>query len=358
MLPSFRQISGRHLPLFAAVTLCFAGQPRLALAWGYEGHEVVAAIAQGYLRPDIRQKADALLAADLDTLTAPDFISRSTWADAWRGAGHRQTSQWHYADMEMDSPSLSDACFGFPSPVKPVSGGPARACVVDRVMAFSDELADPRTSQPEKILALKFLLHFVGDLHQPLHVFDNHDRGGNCLRVSMGGSRTTTLHGYWDTTVVEDLGRDPADLASRLRAQITPAQKAAWERGDPRAWATETFGVARNVAYPPGATGGCRSDAAPIVLPATYLPAARAVAALQLQRAGVRLALILNRALAHAPAVTRYTAPQVRDRPASQSSKGSPRTSGSVECSARADALGLHGKPRQSFRRSCRKDLG
>jgi hypothetical protein len=225
------------------------------------------------------------------------MLSRASWADAWRSS-HRETAQWHFVDIELDHPDLRAACFGFPAPAKPASAGPAEDCVVGRINAFAAELADPATLQAEKILALKFLLHFVGDLHQPLHAADNHDHGGNCVRLALGGPRTTNLHSYWDTIVIEALGSDPVALAAALRSQIGPADRARWERGDPKTWAMESFGVARTTGYAINSPPGCAPDAAPVALPAGYDAAAQKAAALQLERAGVRLALVLNRSLA------------------------------------------------------------
>jgi hypothetical protein len=201
-------------------------------------------------------------------------------------------------DIEVDRSDPKAACFGYPAPNHPASAGPAQDCIIDRVDAFAAELADPSTPQAERILALKYVLHFVGDLHQPLHAADNHDRGGNCVRLALGGSRTTNLHSYWDTAVVEALGTDPNAVAAKLRTEITPAQIAAWRNGTPRAWAIETHQLAVSAAYWPGAPAGCDRDAVPVSLPTGYDARAREAASLQLKRAGVRLAVVLNRALA------------------------------------------------------------
>jgi hypothetical protein len=283
----------------AAGCVAFGGWPNSSFAWGYEGHKVVAAIARSYLTPATAARVDALLAADTDPLVPHDMLSAATWADTYRNS-HRETSQWHFVDIELSKPDLASACFGFPASAKPASAGPAQGCIVDRLNAFAVELADPATPQPEKILALKFVLHFVGDLHQPLHASDNKDHGGNCVRLALGGPRTTNLHSYWDTTLVEAMGADPVVLAGKLRAQITPAEKRAWEKGDPKAWAMESFGVAKAVAYTVGSAPGCPADAAPITLPAGYQEAGEKAAAIQLERAGVRLAMVLNRALSAA----------------------------------------------------------
>ena len=295
----------RYAALLAAGAVALS--PGAALAWGSEGHEIIADIARAYLTPQAKAQVDAqvdaLLAADTDTLTAPDMASRATWADAYRGAGHRETASWHFVDIELDHPDLHAACFGFPSLSGPASQGPAQDCVVDKVGEFEKELANKSTPQPERILALVYLLHFVGDLHQPLHSSDNHDRGGNCVRLALGGSRTTNLHSYWDTTVVQALGSDPQTVADQLRAEITPAEKAEWEKGDPRSWAMEAYGVARSVAYTVGSQPGCGSDMGPINLPAGYEQRAQTAAKVQLERAAVRLTYTLHQAL-------RLTAPQ------------------------------------------------
>lgn len=241
-----------------------------AQAWGYKGHEVIALIARSYLSAGVEAKLDALLATDNDTLTSKDMASRATWADAWRAAGHRETAQWHFADIELDHPDLSEACFSFPRLAGPASAGPAEDCVVDKVDEFTAELGDPATSPAERLLALKYLLHFVGDLHQPLHASDNHDKGGNCVVVALGSSRTVNLHAYWDSAVVDALGDKPEGIATTLRSRITAADKQQWEQGDPRAWALEAFQVARTVTYTLESKPGCVPNSAPLNLPPGY----------------------------------------------------------------------------------------
>lgn len=185
-----------------------------AFAWGDQGHEVIALIAQSYLEPGVRRQVNALLSADTDTLTAHDIASEATWADKYRGSNEdgarERTREWHFVDIEIDGPDLDQACFGHPKPPPGVraSKGPAHDCVVDKIEEFSAELASPNTSPEERIVALKFLLHFVGDVHQPLHAADKHDRGGNDDRVSAPGFKAGNLHHFWDTEFIQQLGPD------------------------------------------------------------------------------------------------------------------------------------------------------
>jgi len=271
--------------------------PQTSHAWGYEGHRIVAAIARSYLAPAVKAKVDALLAADTDMLEPHDILSAATWADSFR-RDHRETAPWHFVDIELAKPDLDTACFGHPPSAFPASAGPERACLIDRLEAFEAELADPATPQAERIVALKFVLHFVGDIHQPLHASDDDDHGGNCVRIALGGARTTNLHSHWDTGLITALGTDPEAIAAQLRSQITKGQQKAWMAGDARAWALESFEVAKAAAYWPGAPRGCAGDTAPVNLPLGYDAAAKAVVAQQLEKAGVRLAWLLGSLLA------------------------------------------------------------
>ena len=288
----------RRALLITCTLLVVVALPVPALAWGFEGHQIIANIARTRLTPAVRAKVDALLATDTDPLTVHDMAAEATWADAYRGAGHRETALWHFVDQEIDRPDLASACFGRPGlNGAAASAGPANDCVVDKIDEFAAELADPATPPAERLMALKFVLHFVGDVHQPLHASDHQDRGGNCVRIALGGPRTSNLHAFWDTGVLEPLGSDPAAAAALLASRITPAQAAAWSGGTAADWAQESLGEAKAVAYTLNTPAGCSQDVAPISPPAAYVASAQAAADLQLEKAGVRLAWLLNRVL-------------------------------------------------------------
>ena len=129
-----------------------------------------------------------------------------------------QTQNWHFTDMEIDKPDLTTACFGH-DPLAAgtlASNGPAKACAVDKIEQFQAELVAPSIDAEEKLFALEFILHLVGDLHQPLHSSDNHDRGGNDVKVIVDGFPHTSrdeLHAFWDTQFVDGIATPPAALA-------------------------------------------------------------------------------------------------------------------------------------------------
>jgi hypothetical protein len=234
--------------------------PQRASAWGDDGHKTVALIAEHYLSPAAKKKIDAMLAADTDNLTKHDFASAATWADKYRDSNHRrehheQTKEWHFADIEIENADIGTVCFGrFPlSAGTLASNGPPKACVIDKARQFADELASPGTDAEERLFALKFLLHFVGVMHQPLHSSDNHDRGRNDVKVSADGIKhksSDELHGYWDTQFVDGIGgASPTNLAKTLIVQITPDQEASWAAGSFEEWAMEAFMMSKGDTY-------------------------------------------------------------------------------------------------------------
>lgn len=284
------------------LALLIGGSAIHAHAWGEHGHRVVAQIAWHYLTPQTRQRVTELLQGDQSGLTATDFFEEATWADRYRDSDrtaaktrYEQTRRWHYVNLQLDAPDLKQACHGrkpLPRGTRP-SAGPAQACSVDKVEQFARAWRSDATSRDERRLALQFLIHLVGDLHQPLHASDNHDSGANDKRILVGNAKPRSLHSFWDTELVRRLGRKPERLAQKLIAENSAAELARWRRGNADDWALETFAVARDEVYAPLPTP--RADGS-YRLEASYIERAKPVAALQLRRAGVRLAALLNAA--------------------------------------------------------------
>jgi len=168
--------------------------------------------------------------------------------------------------------------------------------VIDKINQFEVELASSDTSLEERRLALQFLLHLVGDLQQPLHAIDDADEGGNRKRVSAPGFDAGSLHHYWDTQFVRALGAEPSRVAAALIAQISPSALRRWRQGNVEDWARESYGVGQRYVYEPlpAADSSGQYD-----LSQRYVAAAERAVATQLSAAGVRLAVLLNRALTH-----------------------------------------------------------
>lgn len=286
-----------------AVLTLTAGHCR---AWGEEGHRVVGLIAEHYLTPATRQRVAATLAVDagLTPAVPGDIAGAAAWADRYRDSDrkdaalrYRQTFRWHFVNLNLHRPDLAAACYGRPplKPGQPASRGPARACIVDKIEQFRAEWLAPSTPPAERQLALLFLLHLVGDVHQPLHASDNDDQGGNVVDVSAPGLKAGSLHRFWDTVAVRRLDSAASRLAPRLIDRISAHQLEQWRRGDVVAWTRESHALAVDPVYAglprppqPSAKGATRR------LPPAYLEAAETIVALQLSRAGVRLAQLLE----------------------------------------------------------------
>jgi S1/P1 Nuclease len=232
--------------------------------WGNEGHEIIATVAASLLEqdsPDVLKSVKALLAKDTSDLTDHDIASEATWADAFREstpAARAATRQWHFVDIDFDTPDIKKACFEPVPPADVASEGPASDCVVHKIEGFKAELADPDIPRKERILALKFLLHFVGDVHQPLHAAQRvdpdtktDDAGGNCVGILHGNATVPVrLHSYWDTTLVQKaLSKDVDEAADKLSTLLTKANLKKWSGGEPSDWAKESYQIAKKNVY-------------------------------------------------------------------------------------------------------------
>lgn len=283
-----------HLSLHI-IGLMLLAWPSSGRCWGDEGHEIIGLIAEHYLEPAVLARVTLLLARDRSGLTRSRSIAdEATWADKFRDSDrntsqrhYRDTRDWHFIDIEIDQPDVDAACFHHPAlpPKTNASDGPAADCILDKINQFRRELRSSATDPDEKRLALQFLLHLVGDAHQPLHAADRHDRGGNDVRVAASGGRSGNLHHYWDTVFVKQLGTHPAEIAGRLIAGISAEHRRAWSAGSPEEWVRETFEIGKRHAY-----GGLPFDR-------HYVDDAQRIVPVQLQHAGLRLARLLNEAL-------------------------------------------------------------
>lgn len=246
--------------------------PIPALAWGAQGHEIVATLALQELSPRAWAQVARLLGSPAM------LIHDASWADEIRDR-RPETGRWHYVDIPLNAPTYLA-----------VRDCPRGDCVVAQIAAAQRVLSDPRWPSGARAEALRFLIHLVADIHQPLHAVDNDDRGGNQVRITLRGNRTN-LHQLWDTRVVEALGFDSARIAQDIRRAVSPPQRKAWQAGSAAAWATESHQLARDRVYP--AMQGRRS----LRLPPTYMRDEMPVTRQQLAKAGMRLAWLLNTSL-------------------------------------------------------------
>jgi hypothetical protein len=239
--------------------------------WGEEGHRLVVAIAEGLMTPEAKARVAATL------MPGETLEEMASWADQVRRT-RKETEEWHYVDIPLMSAGLD---------VK--RDCPKGNCIVAKIGDFRQAWRDSSLSAESRREALLFLVHFVGDLHQPLHCEDNEDRGGNDVPVLFLRAHTN-LHAMWDSGLLRDMEGEDRLLAT-LRQAITPEEAAAWSGGTVQEWAEESFHAAQSTVYGllPVAPAGQAAQ-----LGEWYEQMAQPVLEQQLEKAGVRLAAILN----------------------------------------------------------------
>ena len=263
-----------------------------AFAWGPEGHALVARIAESELTPAVRARVLEILGP------GKTMESVSSWADQVRNS-RRDTGPWHYVDIPIDKPRLDMA-----------RDCPKDDCVLAKIEQFRAVLKDPASAPDQRREALMFVIHFVGDMHQPLHCSDNHDRGGNDVRIVFA-NRPGNLHSLWDGGLLQGIGTEEA-LYPRLAREADRHRKS-WAKGTVMDWAEQAHKAAQKVVYcklpkavrtasaaafvQPGAGQAKPPAGPPVAITAAYEHKADPLIAQQIEKAGVRLASVLNSTL-------------------------------------------------------------
>ena len=271
--------------LLAAVSL----SPPLE-AWSPRGHRLVGELAERQLQPETRRAVAELLEGEPE----PTLGGVAYWADALRNADPERfaaTSRWHYVKLQPGTCTLDRA-----------KDCPDGACVVGAIEAQSRILADASRPRDERREALKFLVHFVGDAHQPMHAGHREDQGGNRVAIVLrtdippeayardryrDGVMQTNVHSLWDYYVLGSFDGTDAQYADRLHAQGWPARPASLTPA--AAWAGESCRTSdRTGLYPADAN-----------LDHAYLDAFRPLAEQRVRQGAFRLAHLLDELLAH-----------------------------------------------------------
>jgi len=266
-------------PLIAAAIAAAALFPSPALAWGKTGHRVVAAIAD----PQLSGLAKAHIREILGGAESLD--EAANWPDEMRSAPdvfwQKTATPWHYVTLN-----------GITYDHAPPEGDALQA-----LAHFRSVLRDPGSSLADQQLALRFIVHLVGDLHQPLHVGKCCDRGGNDVKVKWFG-KDTNLHAVWDSALVDDEQLSFTELAAKLERHTSDQDVIDWWDINPRDWISESAQI-RDTLYPPPAKPDpkkkLKKGEKPVPeLSYAYVYKFTPVMERRLKQAGVRLAAYLN----------------------------------------------------------------
>ena len=210
--------------LLVPVLVLLLALPTPAWAWGRLGHRVIAKLAERHLSDRAKAEIKALLEP------GESLADCSTWADEHRRELPK-TAPWHYVDVPLDEPRYDDRFAG---------DDPRKGYIVPRIRELKATLKDPSKSVEERRFALRFLVHLVEDLHEPLHVGENKDKGGNNLQVRFF-DRGSNLHSVWDSGIIA--GAEPNEgrgLATLVAMDTSEARRKA-RQGTIEVWPTESL---------------------------------------------------------------------------------------------------------------------
>jgi hypothetical protein len=191
-----------------------------ASPWGAIGHRIVGRIAEQHLSAEARQQLQALL--------GPESLAQvSTWPDEMRSdPAWNHAAPWHYVNIGDDETYET-------APKNPAGD------VVEAIQRLTGVLRDPQAAPQEQVVAVKFLVHFVGDIHQPLHVGRRDDQGGNLIQVRWFGE-PSNLHKVWDEQLIEAEKLSFSEFAAFLDHPST-AEVVAWQQSTVLDWVREAM---------------------------------------------------------------------------------------------------------------------
>jgi nuclease S1 len=262
-------------------------------AWGSQGHRLVGAIAADRLTPAARNEVRRLL----DGQSLADVAS---WADTIR-SDQQQTYGWHFLNIPPDAAGYDRDrdCPRAPGVAAGSRSDRWRDCAVDRILFWEQRLADGALDRADRAIALKFIVHLIGDLHQPFHALGV-GRGGNDVDVRVFGEANCAddgekpfpcnLHAVWDSRLIARRNLDDRAYVAHLQKLIVDNRLAAQPLGTPAEWAEQSWRLARRALVSPGTN-----------LDDAYYRRQIAVIDERLALAGVRLAAAVNRALTVRP---------------------------------------------------------
>ncbi len=241
--------------------------------WGANGHRVAAEIAEGYLSAEARLAVEEILGPETlaEASTWPDFM-RADPSEFWQ----ETANPWHYVTVP-------------PGKRYEDVGAPEEGDAVTALDRFSDTVLDPEASAEDRARALRFIVHIVGDLHQPLHVGNGEDRGGNDFEITWFGE-PSNLHRLWDSQLIDSKKLSYSEMTEWLEAKIGPDEFREWNTPDPTVWVAESAGIRPRI-YPED----CRMDSGrDCEISWDYAYEWTDTLYRRLQQAGVRTAAYLN----------------------------------------------------------------
>jgi hypothetical protein len=283
--------------LFSLLAVLLA--PCTLFAWWEDGHVIVAKIAESYLTPESRAAIKDLLGENREGEQNISDVRICTWADLIRGSGelnrkYPKNDTWHYVNIEIKTKRED---------FKPDAEGNDVMGAIER---FKKVLKDPTATKQDRKEALLFVVHFMGDMHQPLHCGNREDdRGGNSQPINtvLGKPEDRlNLHKVWDGHLVaaERGALSVDDFAKRLIEEIKEKDRQTWLKGDLKQWVWDSHAIVveRVYSYSDGKPLPGRDDKTIDLTEENYFKINKPIVREQLKKGGVRLGAVLNECFA------------------------------------------------------------
>ncbi len=267
------------------------------LAWGPDGHKIVCSIASALLTPADRDEVRRLSRkyTHPDGTHSSSFFTGCTFPDEARSRARNgetgwtrfaMLANWHFLNVPRTTTALPDDC---------------NNCVLEGIRVHAQRFGDASFTDQKRGEGLLFLGHWVGDVHQPLHISFANDQGGNLIELTGSTYASGSLHQVWDSGIITKArGNDDWwTYAQTLASQITPAMRTEWLAEGAQSWAQQSYDITIGEAtqYCALKQGACRSISGKRNLMAAYQTLFQPKVELRLQQAGVRLANVISRAL-------------------------------------------------------------
>lgn len=254
-----------YLLSFAFVTVAL-----VLVSWGKTGHRTIGKLAANHLTPNAQ-------AAVQDLLGNESLADVASWADEVRGQEeYKKTGSWHFLNLPLG--------LSYPEFQKAVTAMTDES-VYSALMNTEKTLKDPHASKESKVVALKFVVHFVGDLHQPMHISRAEDKGGNTIQLNYE-DKGTNLHSLWDTKLLEHQGLTYEQLASKYD-NVPAKQIKQWQSDPLMKWIWESYEISSQLYAEVDGMSSRKIDD-------TYYQKHLPQIEVRIQQAGIRLAGVLN----------------------------------------------------------------
>jgi hypothetical protein len=250
---------------------CYILSGNICFSWDANSHQAIAKLAELNIKSETLAKVNKILNGET-------MVSVATWADGEIRQTQKETDHWHGVSISIKNDiSEKNIKTFYPK---------SKDNVIFQLKRIIKELKEPATTEEEKYKDLKFLIHFTGDLHMPMHCASNGGKNIIDTEANKAKEKPQTLHNVWDGMIKI---KDVNEYAEQLNKNITAERRKLWAKNDPDEWVYESFKISKDVIFK-----DIPFEAKYITLPKDYKKEMEPIAKERIEKAGIRLAMLLD----------------------------------------------------------------